>query len=251
MILEVGAHSAACGARSMDEGPIKSLLDILPAYMNFVIGFLRSPRDAFAPYALTGRVQSDLTSFMLAGVGAAYLAGVLMPIPGFDIQNPHGAMDEFAGWLTHQEMKALPLEALLVVLALALAAHLVAKIFDRLPVASAKLSPDPDPAPTPNLPGTAEDSVNAALGFAAILLPLTTILLLGMLALATPALEKRLGQAVLIVAIAGPLVLFMLVAIFYYLVTSFAAVHKVSWGRAAAALGTAFVCIALVAMNIP
>ena len=102
----------------MDEAPIKGLLDILPAYMNFVIGFLRSPRAAFAPYALTGRVQSDLTSFMLAGVGAAYLAGVLMPIPGLDIQNPRGAMDVFAGWLTHQEVKALPLEALLVVLTL-------------------------------------------------------------------------------------------------------------------------------------
>jgi len=32
---------------------------------------------------------------------------------------------------------------------------------------------------------------------------------------------------------------------------SFAAVHKVSWLRAAAALGTAFVCIALVATSIP
>src|SRR5216683_3710035 len=151
--------------------PSAGLLDILPAYMNFVIGFLRSPRAALAPYALTGRVQSDLTSFMLAGVGAAYLAGVLMPIPGFDIQNPRGAMDVFAGWLTHQEVKALPLEALLVVLVLALVAHLVAKLFNRWQVASAKPFPD-----RPNLPGTAEDSVNAALGFAAVLLPLTTIL---------------------------------------------------------------------------
>ena len=230
----------------MDEGPIKGLLDILPAYINFVIGFLRSPRTAFAPYALTGRVQSDLTSFLLAGVGAAYLAGILMPIPVFDIQDPHGAMDVLAGWLTHQEVKALPLVALLVVLALALAAHLVAKLFDRWQVASTKLFPDP-----PNLPGTAEDSVNAALGFAAVLLPLTTILLLGMLALATPALEKRLGQSALIAAIAGPLVLYVLVAAFYYLVLSFAAVHKVSWGRAAAALSTAYVCIALIVTGIP
>jgi hypothetical protein len=229
----------------MDESPIKGLLDILPAYMNFVIGFLRSPRAAFAPYALTGRVQSDLTSFLLAGVGVAYLAGVLMPIPGFDVQNPHGAMDMFAGWLTHQEVKALPLEALLVVLALALAAHLLAKFFDRWQMAGAK------PPVPPNLPGTAEDSVNAALGFASILLPLTTILVLGMLALATPALEKRLGQPILIAVITGPLILYLLVAICYYLVMSFAAVHNVSWSRAAAALGTAFVCIALVATSIP
>jgi hypothetical protein len=229
----------------MDEAPIKGLLDILPAYLNFVIGFLRSPRAALAPYALTGRVHSDLTSFLLAGVGVAYLAGFLMPIPGFDIQNPRGAMDVFAGWLTHQEVRALPLEALLVVLTLALAAHLLTKLFDRWQVKSAKSSPAP-----PNLPGSAEDSVNAALGFAAILLPLTTIVLLGMLALATPALEQRVGRTILIVVIAGPLVLYSLVALGYYLVMSFAAVHDVSWGRAAAALGTAFVCIAFVAFSI-
>jgi hypothetical protein len=215
----------------MDEGPIKSLLDILPAYLNFVIGFLRSPRAAFAPYALTGRVQSDLTSFLLAGVGAAYLAGAVMPITGFDIQNPRGAMDVFAGWLAHQDVKVLPLEALLLVLVLALGAHLVARLFDRWQAVG--------------------DSVNAALGFAAIVLPLTTIVLLGVLALATPALERRIGQAALVVAIAAPLVLYMLVAIFYYLVMAFAAVHKVSWGRAAAALGTAFVCITVITFNIP
>ena len=229
----------------MDESPIKGLLDILPAYMNFVIGFLRSPRAALAPYALAGRVHSDLTSFLLAGVGIAYLAGFVMPTPGFDIDNPRGTMDVFAGWLAHQEVKALPLEALLLVVTLALAAHLVAKLFDRWQAAGAKRS-----SASPNLPGSAEDSVNAALGFAAILLPLTTIFLLGILALATPALEKRLGQSLLIVAIAGPLVLYLLVASGYYLVMSFAAVHDVSWGRAAAALGTAFVCIAFVATSI-
>lgn len=235
----------------MDEGPIKSLLDILPAYLNFFIGFLRSPRAAFAPYAQTGRVHSDLTSFLLAGVGAAYLAGVVMPIPGLDIQNPQGTMDEFAVFLTRQDVRILPLEALLMVLAIALAAHLIAKLFDRLQMASAKPSHDPDHAPTPNLVGTAEDSVNAALGFAAIMLPLTTVLLLGILSLATPALEERLGPAGLILVIAAPLVLYMLVATFYYLVMSFAAVHKVSWARAAAALATAYVCIMFVLMNIP
>jgi hypothetical protein len=229
----------------MDEAPIKGLLDILPAYLNFVIGFLRSPRAALAPYALTGRVHSHLTSFLLAGVGVAYLAGFVMPIPGFDIENPRGAMDVFAGWLAHQEVKALPLEALLLVLVLALAAHLIAKFFDRWSAASTKSSPVPA-----NFPGSAEDSVNAALGFAAVMLPLTTIFLLGILALATPALEKRLGQPVLVLVIAGPLVLYLLVAIFYYLVMSFAAAHNVGWVRAATALAAAFVCIALVTASI-
>jgi hypothetical protein len=191
-----------------------------------------------------------MTSFLLAGAGAAYLAGALMPIPGIDIQNPQGSMDAFAGWLSRQDVKALPLEALLAVIALALLAHLIAKLFDRWQAVSGKLAPAPDRPPAPNLAGSAEDSVNAALGFASILLPLTTIVFLGMLALATPALEARLGQSALVVAIAGPLVLYLLAAILY-LVLSFAAVHKVSAGCAAAALSTAFLCIALVAMNIP
>lgn len=221
----------------MDQGPIKSLLDILPAYLNFVIGFVRSPTTAFAPYALTNRVHSDLTSFLLAGVGAAYLAGFLIPAP-FDIQNPHGGMDRFAEWLSRYDMKLLPPLVLLVVLALALAGHLVAKFFDRWQ----GLSVNPDP---PNLPGTAEDSVNAALGFAAVLLPLTTIVMLGTLALAAPALEKQTSQTFSIILFVG-LFLYMAVAIFLYLPRSFAAVHKVSWGRASSALGVAFVCIAFV-----
>ena len=49
-------------------------------------------------------------------------------------------MDVFAGWLTQQEVKALPLEALLLAVTLALAAHLVAKLFDRWQAAGAKPS---------------------------------------------------------------------------------------------------------------
>ena len=74
----------------MDEAPIRTLLDVLPAYMNFAIGFLRSPRAAFAPYALKGRVQSNLTSFLLAGVAAAYIVGALMPKGSFHIEHPQG-----------------------------------------------------------------------------------------------------------------------------------------------------------------
>jgi hypothetical protein len=220
----------------MDEGPVKSLLDILPAYLNFFIGFIRSPRTALAPYALKGRVQGNLTSFLLAGVAAAYIAGAVMPSASFNIESPRGTMDLFAKWLRHQDTKVLPLEALLAVLMLALAAHLIGKLFDRW-------------QDKPSLLGTAEDSVNAALGFASIFLPLSVIVLLGMLSLATPALEQRFGQSVLVITIAGALAAYLLAAI-GYLVASFAAVHRVSWAGAASALGTAFICIAFVADNI-
>jgi hypothetical protein len=220
----------------MDEGPVKSVLEILPAYLNFVIGCLRSPRAAFAPYALKGKVQSDLTSFLLAGVAAAYIAGALMPSTSIDIQNPQGGMDLFAKWLMHQDVKTLPLEALLAVLLLALGAHLIGKLFDRW-------------QDKPSLPGSAEDSMNAALGFASIFLPFTTMVLLGALSLATPALTERFGTLALVITIAGALVLYLLVAI-GYLVASFAAIHKVSWGAAASALAVAFVCISVVTANI-
>src|SRR4051794_11848188 len=108
---------------NMEQGPIKSLLDILPAYLNFLIAFLRSPRVAFAPYAGTGRVHVDMTSFLLAGVGAAYLAGILLPARGLDIEDPRGGTDAFAAWLSRQDWRLLPVASLLLVLALALLAH--------------------------------------------------------------------------------------------------------------------------------
>jgi hypothetical protein len=220
----------------MDEGPIKSLLDILPAYLNFFIGFIRSPHAAFAPYARTGRVEGKLTSCLLAGVAAAYIAGAVMPSASLNVDNPHGGMDLFARWGLRQDVKVLPLEALLAVLMLALAAHLIGKLFDRW-------------QDKPNLPGTAEVSVNAALGFAAIFLPVAVMVLLGTLSLATPALQARFGQYALVITIASVLAGYLIVA-GVYLVLSFAAVHRISRTAAASVLCTAFVCIAFVTSNL-
>jgi hypothetical protein len=218
----------------MDEGPVKSVLDILPAYLNFFIGFTRSPHAAFAPYARTGRVEGKLTSCLLAGVAAAYIAGAVMPSASLDIENPQGGMDRFARWIVHQDVKTLPLEALLAVLALALAAHLIGKFFDLW-------------REKPSLPGKAEDTVNAALGFASVFLPVTVMVLLGMLSLGTPALAARFGQSALVLTIASVLVAHLIAAA-VYLVLSFAAVHRVSRGAAISVLGTAFVCLAVVAI---
>lgn len=159
-----------------------------------------------------------------------------MPKGSFHVDNPQGGMDEFVKWLTQQDVKVLPLEALLVVLALTLVAHFIGKVFDRWQDQAC-------------LPGTAEDSVNAALGFAAILLPLTTIVLLGLLAMATPAFESKVGQGRLILFVSGGLTIYLLVAL-GYLVMSFASVHKVARRQALSALTSAFVCIAVVTITI-
>lgn len=233
----------------MDERPIKTLLDLLPEYINFAICFLRAPRRAFARYELKGRVHGDMTSFLFAGVGVAYLAVLLIPISGLDIQEPHGAMDAFALWLTRQDVKLLPLEALLAILVAAVGGHLFAKLFDYMGLLSARLAKDK--APLPNFPGTTEDSVNAALGFAAVMLPLAIAFFLGVLSLATVSTDKRDSQAIFIAIVAGALIVFMLVTIFYYLVMSFAATHNVGYWRAASALATAYVCIAILVGNVP
>jgi hypothetical protein len=182
-----------------------------------------------------------MTSFLLAGVGAAYLAGLVIPARGLDPEDPHGTMDAFARWLVHQDWKVLPVAALLIVLALAALAHVIAKLFDRWQSPRDRKLGD-----SGNLPGRAEDSVNAALGFAAVAIPLTTLMLLGLLALASPALEQRIGQAALVAVLSGLLVLYLLAATLFYLVMSFAAVHNVSWGRAAVALATAYVCAGVI-----
>ena len=220
----------------MDEKLIKNLLDILPQYINFAIRFLRSPGKAFEAYKGIGQVHSDLTSFLFAGVGAAYLLVILIPIEGLNIQEPQGATDWFAQWLTKQDPKLLPLQTLMAVLVLVLVAHFIAKAFDRWEKLVSR-------KPELNIPGVAEDSVNAALGFIAVILPLTIALFSLTLHVANSPTASRFEQITVFLVAEGVLIFSALVAICYYLVMSFAAVHDVSYRRAASALGPAFLAI--------
>jgi hypothetical protein len=216
----------------MDEKLIKNLLDILPQYINFSIAFLRSPRKAFGPYVMKGQVHSDLTSFLFAGIGAAYLFAILIPFEGLNIKEPQGSVDQFAHWLTGQDLKLLPLQCLMAVLALVLLCHLAAKLFYQC---ESRLSLRRE-SDTPDFPGTAEDSVNAALGFSAVMLPLN-IAFFGLCLLLTNASAlTQFDPNASYNAVLATLILVECITLFYYLILSFASVHGVSWWRAASAL---------------
>jgi hypothetical protein len=224
----------------MDEKLVKNLLDILPQYINFAIGFLRSPHKAMEPYERKGQVHSDLTSFLFAGVGAAYLLIVFVPIAGINIGEPRGAVDRFALWLTQQDPTLLPLEALIAILALVLVGHLIAKASDYWELFTSRWTRD---EPELNFPGTAEDSVNAALGFSAVALPLTVAVFSLALRVANSQTASQFQPMTAVLVSAGFLTVFVLVAIYCYLVRAFAAAHNVSYRRAGAALSSVFLVI--------
>jgi hypothetical protein len=228
----------------MDEKLIKNLLDILPQYINFSIAFLRSPRKAFGPYAMKGQVHSDITSFLFAGVGAAYLFVLVLPFEGFNTQNPQGGVDMFAHWLTDQEPKLLPLHCLMAILALVLSCHLSAKLFCKSESLLARWS---ESKIQPDFPGAAEDSVNAALGFAAVMLPLNVACYGMALLWADSSAVTKFSAFAPFFVVLGTFILLGCVTLFYYFIMSFASVHGVSWWRAASALcGAGVVFIALV-----
>lgn len=224
----------------MDEKLVKNLLDVLPQYINFTISFLRSPRKAMEPYERKGQVHSDLTSFLFAGVGAAYLLIIFVPIAGINIGEPQGAVERFALWLTKQDPKLLPVEALIAILALVLVAHLVAKGLDHWELLTSRWTHDEAEL---NFPGTAEDSVNAALGFSAVALPLTVAVFSLTLRVANSQSASQLRPMTVVLVAAGILAVFVLVAVLCYLVTAFAAAHDVSYRRAGAALAPAFLAL--------
>jgi hypothetical protein len=227
----------------MDEKLIKNLLDILPQYINFSIAFLRSPREAFGPYVMKGQVHSDLTSFLFAGVGTAYLFVLVLPFDGFNTQNPHGGVDLFAHWLSVQEPKLLPLHCLMAVLAMVLFCHLSAKLFY---IGEYRLAQWSKSDIQPNFPGRAEDSVNAALGFAAVMLPLNVACYGMALLLADSSAVTKFSAFAPFFVVLSTFIVLACVTLFYYFIISFASVHGVGWWRAASALcGAGTILIAL------
>jgi hypothetical protein len=142
----------------MEEKAVNSWLDIAPAYLNFLLKFFRSPREAFAGVARTAKVSSDMTSILLGGVALSYLIVALAGSP--QLKDDTGVV---ARWLRKMDYHLLPVVALLGALALAVVCHIVGRYglsFQRLG-------------------GTVEDSVNAALGFSAVYLPLIVTVLCG------------------------------------------------------------------------
>ncbi|MFQ5677470.1 MAG: hypothetical protein ACE5G1_16395 [bacterium] len=144
----------------MNEKIIKTWLDIAPAYMDFFLKYLRSPPHAFEGVTGTGKVSSDQTNLLLGGVVVSYLIVLLFGSPR--LQSDPGAVAQLFRSL---DLQTLPVIAIFVTFIAAILTHGVAKFYSRF------ISKLPQMA---KLGGSVEDSVNAALGFAAVFVPLLT-----------------------------------------------------------------------------
>lgn len=144
----------------MNEKAINTWLDIAPEYMDFFIKYLRNPPNAFDKMTGTGKVSSDHTSLLLGGVAVSYL--IVLVFGSSKLQSDQGVVAQF---LRDLDVQALPVIAIFVTFTAAILTHAAAKFyswfFSRLPELA-------------KLGGSAEDSVNAALGFAAVFVPLMT-----------------------------------------------------------------------------
>jgi hypothetical protein len=149
----------------MGDNAVKSWLDIAPAYINFILKFVRDPRRAFSSVAGSAQVSSDLTSILLGGVALSYLIVVLGG--SRELEHDPGTVAAFLRGLDYQ---VLPLLGVIVTLALGVVSHLCGKLYAAL----WRLGRPERPGKwDPKLGGGVEDSVNAALGFAAAYVPLT------------------------------------------------------------------------------
>lgn len=148
----------------MLEKVVKSWLDIAPAYLNFVLRFIWSPRQAFAHVSGASTVSSDLTAILLGGIALSYLLVVAGAPPALQ-DDP----SEVVRYLRQLDLQLLPFVGLLLTVAAAIVSHLFGKLFA---VVSRSLQIESPGKWEPKLGGTVEDSVNAALGFASVYIPL-------------------------------------------------------------------------------
>jgi hypothetical protein len=145
----------------MEDKAVKSWLDIAPAYINFFIKFLRNPRDAFSKVKGCGEISSDLTTIFIGGIALSYVIVFLGASP--NLKEDSGNFVGISRYLAKVDYHFLPVVAIGVILALAVWIHALAKLYS---LTGRKEKYDP------KLGGTIEDSVNAALGYSAVFIPL-------------------------------------------------------------------------------
>jgi hypothetical protein len=149
---------------TVDEKSIKSWLDIAPHYIGFFLAFLKSPSTALLSVKGSSKISSDLVATLIGGIALSYFIVLA-------VQSPVLAADPgtVVGLLRKVDRNSMPFIALILIVLVAVIGHIIAKI-----VAMILRSPVPDSnsLPGPDLGGTVEDSVNAALGFAAVFIPI-------------------------------------------------------------------------------
>jgi hypothetical protein len=216
----------------MDDKAVKSWLDIAPAYLNFVLKFVRDPRRAFSSVAGTAQVSSDLTSILLGGVALSYLIVVLGG--SRELEQDPGSI---AGFVRGLDRQVLPLLGVLATFVLAVVSHLCGKLYATLSRVGSQKAPGKW---DPKLGGGVEDSVNAALGFAAVYAPLTAAVI---------CVSSRLGRFTAISAGVGGVLLAAFLLIYFPWALS-ATHRRTSVGQAFVALGGGLVLVGLVLASL-
>lgn len=143
-------------SRPVNEKAVGNWLDILPAYVGFVLRFFKDPKGAFAAISRPGEISSDATAVLLGGIGLAYL----IALAARDAAQPSLPL-RLLEWIEH---RYLPAAGAAVVVAAGILLHWLA-------IAAGKWRDELA------LDGTVEDTVNAAVGSAAIFVPVSTAVL--------------------------------------------------------------------------
>ncbi len=144
---------------------LKATPELLAEYFNFAINFAQKPRATLQPYQAFGRIDSKLTSFVLLGVGLSIVIALIAGEIGV-AEDPSSTLS----FIRSFDSSLLPVVTIVLILAITIVFHLAAQVYIRLN----RLIPG---ALYAHLGGSLQDSINAAFGFAAFFVPLTTILL--------------------------------------------------------------------------
>jgi hypothetical protein len=181
----------------MDDKLIRSWLDIVAQYLTFLLRFPRDAGRALEKYAGTGVVHPELVSFALAGIGLSYVFVLLIAVP--ELAADRGSV---VSWFRGTDIRIIPGAILMAVLAASIVFHVAAQAHMKLAgrgVARARSRGRRQAY----LGGTVEDSVNAALAFAAFAVPaLVLATLLGLSwAASHPGHEAVVGIALAIISL--------------------------------------------------
>jgi hypothetical protein len=194
---------------------LKATPELLTEYINFLLAFSRKPGEAIQSKTATTEgaepsVSGKLVIFSLLSVGAAIVIVRIGAALGM-AEDP-SLVVKVAGGL---DEKLLPFAALVALLVLSAVAHVVFKVAGLI---GAVLGHQP-------FRGSIAGSVNAALGFAAWSIPLTTTMIVCLRIVAANKVALNSPMLVLVILLFG-------MAFWFYLAAAFAASHCMSIGRA-------------------
>lgn|GEM_PF-6363214 len=133
---------------------VQDIAQAFAAYLDFLVDFLAAPARALVPYARVGKVSKDLTLFTLVGVGLALV--IASAGAAFGVGDETSTTLAFLGRLHAGSAQLLPLVTLLVTVVLAVLAHGTIRAVQRGALA-----------------GSVKDSINGALAFAAMFIPVS------------------------------------------------------------------------------